>query len=80
MESNKKADGALLGSIIIIIIIIVGGFYLIKTKVREIKQEDLAIEELINEANTLSSSDEFENIEADLEANSDIDILDQNLE
>jgi len=83
-ETNKKPNGALWGAIIVILIIIVGGFFLIRGKVNQIKEEDaaedLAIEQIINEANVLSSSDEFEDIEADLLKNSDLDVLDANLE
>lgn len=80
MESNQKSNGALVGAIIIIILLIVGGFYLIKTKVNNIRQEDIAQQELINQANALSSSDEFQDIEADLEANGNLDPIDQNLQ
>ena len=77
---DQKSNGALLGSIIIIILIIIGGIYLIRTKVNNIQEENVAQEEINAEANMLSSSDEFEDIEADLEANGNIDSLDKNLQ
>jgi len=77
---DQKSNGALLGSVIIIILIIIGGIYLIRTKVNNIQEENVAQEEINAEANMLSSSDEFEDIEADLEANGNIDSLDKNLQ
>ena len=77
---DQKSNGALLGSVIIIILIIIGGIYLIRTKLNNIQEENVAQEEINAEANMLSSSDEFEDIEADLEANGNIDSLDKNLQ
>jgi hypothetical protein len=37
METEKKSNGALFGSIVIIIILIIGGIYLFITKLEEIK-------------------------------------------
>lgn len=37
METEKKSNGALFGSIVIIIILIVGGIYIFYTKLQEIK-------------------------------------------
>lgn len=37
METEKKSNGALFGSIVIIIILIIGGIYLFITKMQEIK-------------------------------------------
>ena len=84
--NNQKSYGALLGAIIIVLLIIVGGLYLIRSKVNNIKEEELAEERFRAElsaqaaANDLSNSDEFEDIETDLEKNSEIDSLDSNLE
>ena len=37
MDTEKKSNGALFGSIVIVIIIIIGGIYLFYAKLQEIK-------------------------------------------
>lgn len=66
MEPNdleqQKSNGALVGSFIIVIIIIVGGLYLIKTKLNEIKQQKLTIEQMNRAvANSLYGTDGINN-------------------
>ena len=79
-NGDQKSNGALLGSIVIIIIIIIGGIYLIKTKLNNINEENIAAEEVNAEANALSSSDELGDIETDLNNTSDIEGVDKNLQ
>ncbi|MCX6751358.1 MAG: hypothetical protein NT161_01140 [Candidatus Nomurabacteria bacterium] len=38
MESEKKSNGALFGSVVIIIILLIGGFFILYTKLQEIKK------------------------------------------
>ncbi len=74
---GSKNSGALIGAVIIIIILILGGIYLSKNKAGEQIQEQEKMEE---KANTLSTSDELGDIEADLNNNAGIDSLDMSLE
>jgi len=78
---KQKSNGALIGSIIIIIILIIGGIYLAQNKIKEAKeQEKINAEQAIIPANNLSISDEFGDIEKDLNNNADVNSLDQGLE
>ncbi len=42
METEKKSDGALFGSIVIVIILIIGGIYIFYSKIQEIKNNQKA--------------------------------------
>lgn len=79
MDQNKKSNGALIGSIIVIIILVVGGIYVFKMNIQKVKDTQKANEQ-INTANVLSSSDETADIEADLNNNANMDVLDTNLQ
>lgn len=79
MDQNKKSNGALIGSIIVIIILVVGGIYVFKMNIQKAKDIQKANEQ-INTANVLSSSDETVDIEADLNNNANMDVLDTNLQ
>ena len=76
MPVEQKSNGAIIGTIIVIIILVLGGLYLAKSKVADVKEE----EKMEETANTLSTSDELSDIEADLNNNAGIDSLDQSLE
>lgn len=85
MEPNnevpkQKSNGALIGSIIIIIILIIGGIYLAQNKIKEAKENALTAEQANKSADILSTSDEVNDIEADLNKNADINSLDKGLE
>jgi len=42
METEKKSNGALFGSIVIVLIIVIGGIYLFITKIQEVKNNQNA--------------------------------------
>jgi len=42
METEKKSNGALFGSIVIVLIIVIGGVYLFITKLQEMKNNQNA--------------------------------------
>lgn len=79
MDQTKKSNGALIGSIIIIVILVIGGIYVFKMNIQKAKDTQKANEQ-INTANVLSSSDETADIEADLNSNANMDVLDTNLQ
>lgn len=63
---NKGSVGATIGIIIILAVILLGGFYF--WEAREKEDRVLGTEEMINELNSQSSSDDPEAIRADLES------------
>lgn len=73
METEKKSNGALLGSIVIIIILIIGGIYIWQSKVKDVLEKKEAAKENIvpmeaNELNALEQdlgTDTVEEIDID---------------
>lgn len=85
MDTNQtqKTNGALVGSIIIVVILIIGGIYLVRQKMQNdrIAAENAQILQEQQQANAdkLSNSDDMSDIETDLNANSDMNGLDKDL-
>lgn len=80
-EPTESSMGPVIGAIIIIVILIVGGLYLWGKQLSEGDAEMLGDDELTEEIEEQSDSDEIDDIEADLEANEEIlDELDSDLE
>jgi uncharacterized protein HemX len=84
-QENKSSVGSVIGIIIIIAIIILGGLYFWGKRIEESKiQDDLLIQnattsEVIT-AENVSSSDDMNSIEADLDATADFSGLGTELE
>ena len=76
-QNQEKSDGAILGSIIIITIIVFGGTYLLQNKLETIRQERVRYQ---NSANLISSEDDLNSIQTDLNNNKDIGNIDNNLQ
>lgn len=91
MEANtggdrpRKSHGALIGSIVIIIILIIGGIYLFKDQAEDLRENENTEEGAMMESEVpgadveMSSSDELDDIESDLDATSNME-LDAGLE
>lgn len=47
MESEKKSNGALIGSVIIIIILIIGGIYIWQSKMKSTLEEKAKVQNII---------------------------------
>ncbi len=79
--TNKKSNGALVGSVIIIILLVIGGVYLISNaKQGRFERSNVQDTGTGTAADTLSSSDDISDIEADLGTNAEFDSLDKDLE
>jgi len=81
-NQTQKTNGALIGSIVIIVILMIGGIYLVREKMaNDQRAENARILQEQQQANAekLSNSDDMSAIEADLNANSDMDSLDEDL-
>jgi flagellar basal body-associated protein FliL len=78
--TTKKGNGALVTSIIIIVVIVLLGIFLLGNQRTGPNQESVEISNESTSANSVSASDEITDIEADLNANGDIDSLDSGLE
>ena len=76
-DAPKKSNGALIGAIIVILILVIGGIYLINENQKEDKlllEENI---EMMQPNQDLSESDDLDSIEADLNSQTEIEILDQ---
>lgn len=85
VEENKSSIGSIIGIIIIIAIIILGGLYFWGKRIEESKlQDDLLIQNATTSevvtAENVSSSDDMDSIEADLNATTDFSGLGAELE
>ncbi len=84
--TNKKSHGALIGSIIIVVILIIGGIYVFKmTKKSYEAQQDIqavqdlqAEDEVVQNLQEQSSSDDLDSIDSDLNA-TEFDSLDSDI-
>ena len=65
MESDKKSNGALIGSVIIILILIIGGIYLLKNTTKEKLYPEATDEVGYEEDSTTSIEAELESTELD---------------
>jgi hypothetical protein len=78
--TDQKSNGALISSIVIILILVIGGILLLRNKVSDNRTENnMADQEQIDRADNLSSSDDINSIEADLDSNSNYDSVDEGL-
>lgn len=85
VEENKSSIGSIIGIIIIIAIIILGGLYFWGKRIEESKiQDDLLIQNATTSevvtAENVSSSDDMNSIEADLNSTTDFSGLGAELE
>lgn len=70
--TEKKSNGALIGSIVIIIILIIGGIYIWQSKVKTtLEQKDQYPGTISEEANALNSLEQDLN---DIETDIDVDV------
>ena len=95
-QTQQKSMGPMLGIVIIVVLLVLGGFYFWGTQIKdksqvqenaEVTAEDIANQEdtALDNLNTQSTSDEIDDIEADLDAtdleslDSELDAIDQEL-
>ena len=95
-QTQQKSMGPMLGIVIIVVLLVLGGFYFWGTQIKdksqvqenaEVTAEDIANQEdtALENLNTQSTSDEIDDIEADLDAtdleslDSELDAIDQEL-
>lgn len=79
---KEKSSGALIGAIIIILILIIGGIYLIGQSQSDSATEGgeaMEQDSMIGPDESLSTSDDLESIENDLDGQADFEDLDQDL-
>ena len=89
-QTQQKSMGPMLGIVIIVVLLVLGGFYFWGTQIKdksqvqenaEVTAEDIANQEdtALENLNTQSTSDEIDDIEADLDA-TDLESLDSELD
>ncbi len=72
METEKKSNGALIGSIIIIIILIIGGIYVWQAKIKSALEKKAQVENIIQmQANELDALEQDLN---EIDTNLDVDL------